>query len=223
MRAILTAILLAMASPVLAQATLTVTGDGSRTVAPDMAVVTLGVTERAARASEAMNAASTTAEAIIQRLGAAGVAPADMQTTDLSLYPVRENDLNGQAQFEGFEASNQLTVQVRDLESLGPVLQAVLDDGANRLSSLRFTLQDPRPIMNEARRAAVEDARAKAKLYADAAGVTLGAIQSISEPQETNGGPQPMMAMEASRGVPVEAGSTTINARVTMVWELVQP
>lgn len=222
MRAVLTAILLAMASPVFAQATLTVTGEGARNVAPDMAVVTLGVTERAARASDAMSAASSTAEAIIQRLGAAGIAPADMQTTDLSLYPVRENDMTGQAQFEGFEASNQLTVQVRDLETLGPVLQAVLEDGANRLSSLSFTLQDPRPVMNEARRAAVEDARAKAQLYADAAGIALGSIRSISEPTDRDDSPRPMMAMEAARGVPVQAGSTEITARVTITWELLQ-
>ncbi|SDY45028.1 SIMPL domain-containing protein [Citreimonas salinaria] len=222
MRALLTAILLAMALPAAAQSTLTVTGEGSRNVAPDMAVVTVGVTERAARASHAMNAASTTAEAIIQRLGAAGIAPADMQTTDLSLYPVRENDMSGQAQFEGFEASNQLSVQVRELDSLGPVLQAVLEDGANRLSSLQFTLQDPRPVMNDARRDAVEDARAKAQLYADAAGVALGGIRSISEETENGGGPRPMMAMEASRGVPVEPGSTSVTARVTMVWNLEQ-
>jgi hypothetical protein len=187
-----------------------------------MATLTLGVSERAARADAAMNAVSDRVETIVQRLGAAGIAPADMQTATLSLNPVRENGPQAQAQFVGFEASNQLRVTVRDLDRLGDVMQSVLDEGANRMASLRFGLQEPRPVEDEARRAAVADARAKAELYAEAAGVRLGAIESISEAGNGGGGPQPMFAMEAARSVPVEAGSTTVTARVTIVWTLAQ-
>ena len=101
------------------------------------------------------------------------------------------------------------------------MLQALLEAGANDFSGLSFGLQDPRPVEDEARRAAIADARAKAELYAEAAGVTLGPIRSITEGGMS--GPMPMdapMMLEARSAMPVAAGETMVRANVQVVWTL---
>ncbi|MDA7425868.1 SIMPL domain-containing protein [Thalassococcus lentus] len=200
--------------------TLRVNGQGVVTAAPDMASLTLGVTERAKTAPEAMDAVSQSVSAILTRLKAAGISGADVQTSDLSLGPIWDNRSSGnRPEVSGFEASNRLTIRVRDLDRLGDVLGAALEDGANRMSGLRFGLTERRPLEDEARRAAVADALAKAQLYAEAAGVTLGPILSISEGFVSRPEPGIMMAARAE-SVPVAAGETGISAQVQMVFAL---
>jgi uncharacterized protein YggE len=123
----------------------------------------------------------------------------------------------------GYDASNQVTVKVRDLRKLGDALDAfVATAGANNLQGVSFDFNDPAPIMDEARRKAVADARRKAALYAEGAGVKLGPIQSISE----GGGyyPQPVYAMsrmaEMKAAVPVAPGESRISANVSLTYEL---
>ncbi|MGR3270728.1 DUF541 domain-containing protein [Thalassococcus profundi] len=203
--------------------TISVSGEGSAFAAPDMATITLGVTARAKAADEAMAETSRITDAILQRLSAFDVAPRDTQTSDLSLNPVWSNrpGTNEAQRIDGFEASNRLTVRVRNLEQLGDILGEVLSDGANRLGGLSFGLQYPEPLMEEARRKAVEDAMARARTYAEAAGMTLGPVMSINE-----GGirmPRPEMAMamrDAAESVPVAGGETGITASVSMVFAL---
>ena len=182
MRRFLTCLTLILAVPAYAEdARLTVTGQGHAVAAPDMATITLGVSERAPEARAAMDATSDSVAAILDRLAASGIAPRDVRTSDLSLGPVwAQRNTSGEPTITGYEASNQLTVRVRDLDSLGGVLDAVLDDGANRFSGLRFGMQDPQPMEDAARQDAIRDALRKARLYADAAGVPLGPILSIS-------------------------------------------
>ncbi|WP_417724783.1 SIMPL domain-containing protein [Salipiger sp.] len=215
---------LVLAVPALAQQAeaprLTVTGEGSASAVPDMATITLGVTAQDKDAGAAMDSASEVAGAILARLDGLGIAARDRQTSDLSLQPIWSQYDNGKGQeITGYEASNRLTVRVRNLSQLGDVLAAVLDDGANRLSGLTFGLQEPDPVQNDARRDAVADAMDRAKVLAEAAGVTLGPLLSISE---SGGGyaPQPMMEMARMSAVPVAAGESVINAQVTMVFSL---
>jgi len=116
---------------------------------------------------------------------------------------------------------NQLTVKVRDLDNLGAILDKVVSLGSNQLSGIRFAIDDPKPLMNEARQAAVKDALDKAKLYAGAAGVAVGEIISISEngysvPQPYYAKDMMMMRAEAAP-VPVAAGEQTVSANVTLV------
>ena len=111
-----------------------VNGEGEVTAAPDMATITLGVTHRADEAKAAMDTTSDNVTAILERLAALGVAESDMQTRNLTLNPVWSD--NGRTDLEqnvitGFVASNTIYVRVRDLESLGPLLDAVIEDGAN--------------------------------------------------------------------------------------------
>ena len=223
-------LVLLLAAPLSAQdaqqPTLTVYGEGSAQAVPDTATITLGVTAQAPDAADAMAQTSATAAAILDRLTALGVAARDVQTSDLSLNPVwsiRPGDDQKPPRIEGFEASNRVTVRVQDLASLGDVLGAVLEDGANRLGGLSFGLKDPEPIMNEARRDAVADAMARAGVYAEAAGVTLGPILSIQEGSMSAPRPEMMMSMrDSSASVPIATGETAVSATVTMVFRIVQ-
>ena len=220
-----TLLMVAFASPVLAQDAaprqITVTGTGEVAAAPDMATIRLGVTHQAEVAQAAMDATSGAVSRVLERLDALGPEPRDVQTANLILNPLWSGQYSsGEAapEITGFVASNTIAVRVRALDTLGEVLQAVLEDGANTFDGLQFSMQEPKPLEDEARRKAVEDAMEKAALLAEAAGVTLGPVQSISD--HGGGGPV-MMEMASARmgsGVPVAAGEVTVSASVSMVF-----
>ena len=202
---------------------ITTTGIGLVEAAPDMATLRLGVTHDAKEAAAAMAATSEGVRAVLTRLEAAGVDARDMQTDQLSLQPVW-SDYNANTQnarqITGFLATNMLTVRIRDLEALGSILDLVISDGANSFNGLSFGLQDPKPMQDAARAEAVKDAMDRAQQLAEAAGVTLGPIQSISE---FGGAPQPqMMEMAAARvsDVPIASGELTLSAQVNIVFAI---
>ena len=228
MRSLVTALLLGSAlwSPALAADTalITVTGEGTVEAKPDMATINLGVTTEGTTAAEAMAANSVQLGAVLEQLRAAGIEDRDLQTSGLSLSPnwqQPQGEMN--SRIVGYLAMNQLTVRVRDLEALGGVLDRTIQDGANTFNGLTFGLADPVPVLNEARKLAVADAMARAKLLTDAAGLALGPVVAITE-----GGasiPMPMLRMadtEFSRAVPVASGEISTSASVTMVFELSQ-
>jgi hypothetical protein len=200
---------------------ITVTGEGVVAATPDMATISLGVQHVADTPEIVMMQTAQASQAVVSRLKMMGIAEADMQTSNLSLHQVENYDRNNQPRIEGYRASNSLRVQVRDLDQLGPVLTAVLQDGANNFGGLSFGLSEPRPAQDQARQAAVKDALAKAALYAEAAGVELGDVVSISE-AGSHDMPMPMMRMEMAVGsdMAVEAGELNLNQQVTVVLEL---
>ncbi|MEX5727080.1 uncharacterized protein Ga0609869_000433 [Rhodovulum iodosum] len=214
-------LLLALALPaVAAPPSLRVTGEGKVAAAPDMATLTLGVTHQARTAAAAMDQVSTQTAAVLARLRAAGIAERD-QTSALTLSPVWSRpDSEPARQITGFAAANRLTVRVRALDALGAVLDQVIGAGANSFRGLSFGVQDPAPLIDEARRRAVADATAKAELYATAAGLSLGPVQQIEDVERAS--PRPMMreATRAGAQVPVAAGEVTLSASVTMVFSL---
>ena len=204
------------------QRQITVTGEGQVAATPDMATITLGVIHQAKTARLAMDAMSEATAKVLQNLGDLGIAPSDMQTSSLSLSPVmarRSTSEQGPRKINGFVASNSVHVRLRDLGSLGQVLDVVIDNGANNFNGLRFSVQDPEPLMTLARQQAVGDAVAKAKLLTQAAEVTLGAVLSMAE---LGGGRPQMLEMAASRGgvVPIAAGEVSVSASVTMVFAI---
>ena len=202
---------------------ITVTGEASVTVVPDLATVTLGVMTIGATAGEALSANSAAVKGVMDRLTAAGIDARDIQTSNLSLNPnYMVSDGMTAPLIQNYTASNMVTVVVRKLDTTGAVLDAAVKDGANTLNGLSFGLADQRPAQDKARVAAVADAKARAALLAEAAGVKLGGIVSISE-----GGsyqpPQPMFRMAAdSEAAPVSGGTLDITASVTMVWAIGQ-
>ena len=224
--AVALALTLPIATPAVAQEApaplMSITGVGSVEAAPDMASLSIGVTTQGETASAALAANSAAMEAVMARLTAAGVEARDMQTSNLSVNPNWTGYDSGSPTISGYVAANLLTVTIRDLAGLGQVLDAAVQDGANTLNGLSFGFTDPRPLMDEARKEAVADARARAELLATAAGVTLGRVVSISEGTPMQG-PIPMYKAElAAAPVPIAGGEVDVEATVTIFYEIVQ-
>lgn len=203
-------------------AKITVTGQGSVQATPDMATVTLGVTSTGPTASEAMAANSKGIDAVIARLKEAGIKSEDLQTSNLSLNPNWSNSSSGASEVSGYVASNMLTVRVRDLAGLGSVLDVAITDGANTLNGVNFGIATPRPLQDEARKAAVKDAVARASLLAEAAGGKLGRVIEMQEQQVFDAQPAIFRADMSAGKVPVEAGQLEMAASVTVTYELDQ-
>lgn len=202
---------------------ITVSGEGRVDVAPDMALVTLGVTSEAKTTAAAMGETSEKMTALLAYLEGLGIDGPNVQTNQLSLHPRYDSRSSGPAVISGYVATNTVSVRLLDLDQAGVVLDGVLESGANQFQGLQFTLQDDSAARDEARRRAVADARARAELYAEAAGVGLGPLMTLTEAGGHN--PQPMVMMEsAMRGgdvMPIAEGELSIVAQVTMVYEIV--
>ena len=224
----------ALCSPAFAAGSMQITGHGEIMAAPDTAYVTSGVTSQGTTAREALDANTTDMTALIAALKDAGIKSEDIQTSGFSVSPnyvySDSRDANGYQlppKIVGYTVTNGVTIHVRDLAGLGAVLDKSVTVGANTISGITFAVDDPAELYNEARKAAFADAKSKAELYADAAGVELGALALISE-QLNATPPQPYMfkaeaAMaDRSAPVPVEAGSLTFSIDVNVNWDLDQ-
>jgi uncharacterized protein YggE len=219
------AVVTALAAPALAQTaqprTLTMTGSATAKAAPDLADISAGVATQAPTAAAALSANSAAMTRIFAALDRAGVARKNVQTSSFNIAPVYANRTQGEPQhLTGYRVSNEVHVILEDVGKVGATLDALVAAGANQMNGLNFSIKDPAPLLARARADAVADAKLRAQQYAAAAGVTLGPIQSISE----NGGepPRPMyrvMAMAAAPA-PIAAGEESINAGVTIVWEI---
>lgn len=211
---------IALASPVLGQ-TLTVGGTGEVAFEPDLALVTLGVEADAPTPAEAVTAMGQGLSPVLQSLTDAGIEPRDMQTGTLNLRPVyadqAETRPNEGPEITGYRAESLLSVQVRDLDTLGPVLDAAVTQGANRLEGIQWQLSDPQAAEDAALGAAVADAVRKAAVMAQAAGLGLGEIEELREGEVGYEPPQPMMRMEASMSdMPLARGEVGVTANVTL-------
>lgn len=207
-------------------AKVTAQGEGRASVAPDLATVGLGVTTQAPTAAQAMadNAARQTQ--VIEALKAQGVAAEDLQTQGLSLYPVQTQAEGKPPTITGYQAQNIVSVRVRDLTRLGPLLDAMVGAGATDVQGVSFSREDDSAALDEARTAAVTDARRRAEVMAAAAGMALGPLVTLAEGGMQNG-PVPMMAMarDSAYGgaTPVETGQLQLTAQVVGTWMLVPP
>ena len=218
---------LALAVPAAAQDTqrqITVTGSAEVEAVPDLATVTAGVETQAATAVEALAMNSVAMTAVFAALETAKIERRDAQTSQLNLNPVFDNapdaDQTRGPKVIGYQASSMVTVKVRAVASLGAVIDAVTKSGANRLYGVGFEVSDPQATLTIARLKAVEDARAKAELFAKAAGVTLGNVLSLRE-GGGGGGPVPMFAKADMAGAPpVAEGTVTLNADVEVVYAI---
>lgn len=202
---------------------LTVTGEGQSRVAPDLATVQLGVTTQAESASAAMRQNAEQQGAVIAALREAGLAEADVQTSGLNLNPLMRYGDGVAPEVTGYQASNLVTVRVAEMERLGEVLDAIVAAGANEIQGIQFTREDGADTLDEARREAVEDARRKAEVMAEAAGVTLGPIMVLRDVPQNGGIPRPMMRMEAAMAdasVPVQPGEMSMAALVEIEFAL---
>ena len=215
-----------LATPALAEApfrVVTVTGEGTVQASPDLATLSIGVTTQGDTAASALGSNSAALAKVMDRLRAAGIEDRDLQTSGLSLNPNWTSDESGNSRISGYVASNQLTVRVRALPMLGAVLDAAVADGANTLNGLTFGLADPKPLQDEARKAAVADAIARATLLVEAAGGKVGPVVSITE-QSGFSPPMPMFRMDAAAApaVPVAGGEVGVSSQVSVVLEITE-
>ena len=203
-----------------------VQGQGSVEQAPDMATITLGSQFAAKQADDALDQVSEATATVLATLTELGVEAKDVQTSGLYLNPVWDDSYNrhGGRNIRGYSAGNTVHIRVRDLDKLGGLLDQVVEDGANTFNGLSFGLQDSTDAKNEARRRAVADARAKAELYAEAAGVSLGKIIELTDGVTSS--PQPVFmgrsAMVMSDAVPIAEGEVSTSARVTITFEIAE-
>lgn len=206
------------------QAGVTVTGEGRVTGSPDVAQVTLGVSHEAASVAEARERAAQAMTSMIDALKDNGVDEKDIQTTHLSIEPQYDYE-DGKQRLRGYRVTNIVTARIRDIDATGDVIDAAVAAGgdAAQVQSLRFTIDDPSELQNQARRLAMQNARAKAETLADAGGVELGDVVSVSE--SVSGFPPPPIpfaraATEADTGTPIQPGELEVVVTVNVMYEL---
>ncbi|MFN5615567.1 MAG: SIMPL domain-containing protein, partial [Brevundimonas sp.] len=185
-----------------------------------------GVVTEAASAAEAMQLNARRMTGVSAALRRAGIAERDIQTAGLSLSAQYDYVQNEAPRLRGYQASNRVTVIVPDLARTGEVADAVVAAGVNQIDGVSFGLQDPSAAEDQARRLAVRALQAKAALYAEALGVRLGGIRSLTE----GGGyapppPMPMYRMAAmaesmDASTPVSGGELTVRVDITGVYDL---
>ncbi len=202
---------------------LQVAAEGRVESAPDMATISLGVMTEGQTAAAAMAENARRMNALTQALRRAGVAERDIQTSNLSVNPQYVYAENQPPRVTGYQANNQVTVRVRNLDNTGRVIDAAVAAGGNTVNGISFSHADPEAQLDAARRAAAQNARRRADLYAQAFGMRVHRVIAISE----SGGyappmPMPVMArMELSdAATPVAPGEITTNVSVSVTYEL---
>lgn len=221
---------LCLTAPALADATATpiagteldVSATGTSTRKPDVATISAGVVSQAMKAGEAMAANAKAMTATIAALKRAGVADRDIQTQSISLQPQYRYGDNQPPQLTGYQASNRVSVRIRDLAGAGGVIDALVSAGANQIEGPTLSVEHPEAALDEARTGALAIARARAELYAKAAGLTVRRIVRISE---SDGAPpiirpMAMAAMKRADSTPLEAGEQELTVNLSVVFEL---
>jgi uncharacterized protein len=214
-----------LTAPALAQivppAAISVTGEATVSVPPDMAQIDGGVTSEAKTAREASEANNAAMGKVLLALKGAGIDEKDFQTSRLSLQPQYPPNRTGPSAIVGYRASNRVTIRLREVTKVASVIDTLVGAGANDIGGINFTVSNASKLLDEAREQALADARRKAEIYAKAAGVTLGAPVSISE--ESSPGPMPFRARVAAGmavSTPVAQGEETLSVTVSVSWAI---
>lgn len=211
-----------------AQRSLSATGVGYAGVAPDTAIVDLGVETEATSADKALQDNSARTQRLIESLRARGVAEKEIQTRSLSLQPQyvhnRSPNPGGQTTRElvGYRATNLISVRLSDMAVVGEVIDAAVKAGGNRIDHIRFEVSDPSAMQAVAREAAFEDAKAKAEQLAALADTQLGEVLTIQS-HDINSGPVREVSLARSMAmdsVPVQGGQITKSVSVQVTWAL---
>lgn len=206
------------------QRTIQVSGNGEAQAPPDLAVLSLAIETHAATAADAAGRngglAQKVSAAIRARLGDKG----KTWTGGYSLYPeyADESRPNAKPAITGYRAENTITVQTGALDLVGPLIDAAIAAGANRVNSLDFSLRDDTSARNDAISKAAKDAQAQAQALAAALNLKLGPI--INATTVSNEGPRPVMfraaALSANSSTPVSPGEVTVPASVSLTYQI---
>ena len=211
------------------QAGIWVNGIGTKDVEADVAVISLGVESREETVAAARSAAAASMTSVLDALGTLGVADDDIVTTSLNIYPIQvwievEDDVgsHNEPRITGYVVNNQVRVTVRDIEMADEVIDKAAEVGGDliRINNVSFTVGDPAAHADDIRQRAVEDAKAKAELYAEAFGVELGPVVFMQE--SSGAGPvnqgevrlEMVMAMQADVSTPIESGDISLSITI---------
>jgi hypothetical protein len=210
--------------------TITVVGQASSGVVPDVAHVSIGVETRANTVADATQENETKMRALLAALRRAGIADKDIQTSNYSISWNRPPEPTPELATEGvtgtleYSVSNMVNVTVRDLELISDVLDTATEAGANNIWGISFSIDKPEAALADARAKAVADASARAEALAELGGVKLGPVMSMSE--VLSGGPIPVMrelaAQDSGGGTPISPGEVQVSYQVQVVYYIVE-
>lgn len=207
--------------------TISLSATGTIKTTPDMVEIGTGVTSEAPSARAALDKNSEAMTKVVGTLKSEGIEAKDIQTANFSVGPIYEQKPYDRPDGKppvvvGYRVTNQVRIRLRDTAKLGAILDKVVTLGANQIDSIAFGVEEPETLKDEARKLALKNVTDNAKLYAEAAGVELGPILSITEEESSY---QPRYAgaaaqMEMAKDVPIEAGTASVEVRVRVTWEL---
>jgi uncharacterized protein len=201
-----------------------VIGEGSISVPPDYAQIRSGVTTRAKTVKEATDANSKLMAAVIAALLDAGITQKDIQTSRFSVQPVYSPQERGtEPILLGYSVSNQVSVTIHQIAKVGEILDRMVAAGVTDVGHLAFLHSDLSKVLDQAREAAVADARRKAELYAHASGLTLGGVAWITEdsgfaPSVPTGALRTPAGMSAP--LPIASGEDALQVRITVGFDI---
>jgi uncharacterized protein YggE len=198
--------------------TITVVGTGEVRGTPDVADLVLGVSGRGGSAAEVMSRIADRAQKVIDALHDAGASDDDIQTADLSVNPVLDDDGN----VKGYEASNTVTVRIRDLSKAGAIVDAAAATAGDdiRVQGITFSIDDDSALLAAARTKATKRARAQAEQLASGADVEVGEVRSISESTASTPIAYAGDAAARAASTPVMPGSQTLSVQATVVFAI---
>ncbi len=205
---------------------ITVVGEGTVKIRPDVAHANIGVETMGSKVKEATSEAAETMEAVIDAIKAQGVSDADMQTTGYGVWVERDRGMDGRLSGEAlYRVTNMVNVTIRDLDKVGSVLDAAMEAGANQVHGVSFSLADPTRFESEAREKAIANALAKATELATLNGLEVGSVVSVSEVIAQGGGfyDTSLRSVAAQGGMgggagPISPGEMEVLMRLQVVY-----
>ncbi len=204
---------------------LSVNGEGKVTATPNIAMTTVGLVTEKITIADAQSENSQKMNALIAAMQQLGISNDDIKTSQYQMFPKYSYDQKNGSTITGYSVTQSVDVKIRDLTKISAVLAKAGEIGANQVSGIQFTVDDPKILRAAAREAAVKDARLKAEKLAAELGVKLGSVIAFNE-SASNGGPRPMMfeafksgaASDASPSI--QSGSLDIETSVTITYEI---
>lgn len=199
---------------------LDISAEGSTTRVPDVATIRAGVVAQGPSAAGALADNAVRMGRVLAALKQAGIAARDIRTASVSLSPQYRYADGQPPAITGYQASNSVAVRFREIAKSGTILDALVREGANQIDGPNLSLDQPDAALDEARVSAVRIARARAELYAKAAGLSVARIVSISESGANDGGasPPPMLFARAVKvtGTQLSAGETDVSVTLSV-------
>lgn len=219
-------------TPVAAPRTITVNGTGQASARPDEAIVTLGTRVEAPTAGEAQTQNTEKINAVIAAVKAAGLPTENIQTTNISLYPIQRNQpeprpgSSSSTQDPGiqaYQAGASIRIKVSNVDQAGQIIDTAVTAGANQVQGIQFDLKDDSTPRGQALQAAVGDARKRADALAQAINVQITGVESIIESGSTISPPRPLAApalaeAQAASAPQIEPGEQTVTAQVSITY-----